>query len=242
MPRSRTIPPARYSNTTGANNTSSGYNALFGNTTGGNNIAVGNFAGSNLTTGSNNIEIGHSGIGADSNTIRLGTSGTQTATYLAGVSGTVIGTGVPVRVSSSGKLGIKASSARFKEAIKPMGEASEAIFSLQPVTFRYRKELDPTGAQQFGLIAEQVEQVDPDLVVHDEQGKPFAVRYDAVNALLLNEFLKQHRTVEGEKASFTEFRSQLKALNARLDREEVKLQKASAASKLAAIGDVVSVK
>ena len=99
-------------------------------------------------------------------------------------------------MNSSGKLGIAASSVRFKEAIKPMDKASEAILALKPVTFRYKQEIDPDGIPQFGLVAEQVEKVNPDLVARDEQGKPYTVRYEAVNAMLLNEFLKEHRKVE----------------------------------------------
>jgi hypothetical protein len=101
-----------------------------------------------------------------------------------------------VAVSASGQLGVRASSARFKEAIKPMGNASESILDLKPVMFRYKKELDPKGASQFGLVAEEVAKVNPDLVMTDEHGKPFTVRYDEVNAMLLNEFLKEHRKVE----------------------------------------------
>jgi len=93
-------------------------------------------------------------------------------------------------------LGVKTSSARFKEAIKPMDDSSDAILALKPVTFRYKKELDPQGIPQFGLVAEQVEKVDPDLVVRDEKGQVFTVRYEAVNAMLLNEFLKEHQRVQ----------------------------------------------
>ena len=106
--------------------------------------------------------------------------------------------GQPVAVSASGQLGIRASSARFKEAIKPMDKASESILSLQPVTFRYKKNLDPTRLPQFGLLAEQVAEVNADLVIRDGQGKPFTVRYEEVNAMLLNEFLKEHRKVAEE--------------------------------------------
>ena len=104
-------------------------------------------------------------------------------------------------VDSVGHLGTITSSARYKEAIKPMGSASEAVLALQPVKFHYKKELDPKGIPQFGLVAEQVEKVNPDLVARDEQGKPYTVRYEAVNAMLLNEFLKEHRKVEEQAAT-----------------------------------------
>ena len=138
----------------------------------------------------------------EGNTIRLGTAGTQTATFIAGIKGTPI-TGVAVGITTAGQLGVRGSSARFKEAIKPMEKASEAIFSLQPVTFRYKKTFDPSAQPQFGLVAEQVAKVDSDLVVSDETGKPFSVRYEEVNAMLLNEFLKEHRRVETQKATIT---------------------------------------
>jgi hypothetical protein len=104
--------------------------------------------------------------------------------------------GVGVIIDTNGHLGTVVSSARFKDAIKPMDKASEAILALQPVTFRYKHELDPEGIPQFGLVAEEVEKVNPDLVARDDQGKAYTVRYEAVNAMLLNEFLKEHRKVE----------------------------------------------
>src|SRR5439155_15589680 len=128
------------------------------------------------------------------------TSGYQTATYIAGIYNVAV-SGLSVVVGSGGQLGTSTSSARFKDDIKPMDKASEAILSLQPVTFRYKKDLDPKAIPQFGLVAEQVQKVDPELVVRDEQGKPYSVRYEAVNAMLLNEFLKEHRTVEQLKTT-----------------------------------------
>src|SRR6266699_5712370 len=187
---------ALFGNTTGNNNTANGTNALLNNTTGNENIALGNLAGRNLTTGDNNIDIGNQGVAAEAVTIRIGTQGTQTATYLAGISGIPIGAGVAVRVNASGQLGTVASSARFKDEIKPMDKASEAILALKPVTFHYKKELDPDGVPQFGLVAEEVEKVNPDLVVRDKEGKAYSVRYEAVNAMLLDEFLKEHRKVQ----------------------------------------------
>jgi hypothetical protein len=183
------------SNTTGGNNTATGFHAFAGNTTGSNNIALGVLAGSALTTGSNNIEIGNIGVTGESGRIRIGKVGTQSATFVAGISGVTVAGGVTVVVDSNGQLGTVTSSARFKDKVQPMDKASEAILSLHPVTFRYKHELDPEDIPQFGLVAEEVEKVSPDLVARDGQGKPYTVRYEAVNAMLLNEFLKEHRKV-----------------------------------------------
>jgi hypothetical protein len=185
---------ALFANTTGSGNTAEGFDALSHNTTGTGNIALGDDAGTNLTTGNNNIDIGAPGVAGESSKIRIGTVGTQNGTFIAGISGVTVANGVGVIVGSSGKLGTVVSSARFKEAIKPMDKTSEAILALQPVTFRYKEELDPDKIPKFGLIAEQVEKVNPDLVVRDEDGKVNTVRYEAVNAMLLNEFLKNLRT------------------------------------------------
>ena len=188
------------SNTHGNFNTATGLAALGHNTTGSSNIALGSQAGNNLETGSFNIYIGNIGGGpGESNTIRLGDTN-QTATFIAGISGATVPLGVGVIVGTGGKLGTVVSSARFKDEIKPMAKASEAIHSLQPVIFRYKEQLDPDGIPQFGLVAEEVEKVVPDLVARDEQGKPYSVRYEAVNAMLLNEFLKEHRTVQQLKS------------------------------------------
>ena len=183
-------------NTIGASNTASGFNALFHNTSGNSNIGLGDQAGINLTTGSNNIDIGAAGAAGESGRIRIGTQGKQTDTFIAGIYGATVTTGIPVLVGPKGKLGTMQSSVRFKEAIKPMDKASEALLALKPVTFRYKQELDPDGVPQFGLVAEEVEKVNPDLVVRGEDGKVMTVRYEAVNAMLLNEFLKEHRQVE----------------------------------------------
>jgi hypothetical protein len=192
---------ALYNNTTGNNNTANGFAAFMNNTIGSGNIALGNFAGSNLTTGDNNIDVGNLGVAGEANTIRIGTEGTQTHAYLAGVYQTNIANGLVVKVDSSGHLGTVGSSERFKDSIKPMDKASEAILALKPVTFHYKKEFDPEGIPQFGLVAEDVAKVNPDLVVRDGEGKVYTVRYDAVNAMLLNEFLKQHRIVQELKST-----------------------------------------
>jgi trimeric autotransporter adhesin len=187
---------ALFSNTAGSSNTAEGFDALFNNTTGSNNIALGPGAGGSLTTGNNNIDIGNKGVAGESAKIRIGTKGTQTDTFIAGISGVTVARGVGVIIDSDGHLGTVTSSARFKDEIKPMDKASEAILALQPVTFRYKNELDPEGITQFGLVAEQVEKVNRDLVARDDQGKVYTVRYEAVNAMLLNEFLKEHRKIE----------------------------------------------
>ena len=165
---------------------------------------MGAYAGSNLTTGDNNIDIGNAGAAAEADTIRIGTQGTQTNTYIAGIYQTTIARGLSIVVDSTGHLGTKGSSARFKDAIKPMVNASEAILALKPVTFHYKKELDPGGTPQFGPVAEEVEKVNPDLVVSDADGKIYTVRYDTVNAMLLNEFLKEHKKVEKQQTKISQ--------------------------------------
>jgi len=199
-------------------------------------------AGMNLNTGSNNIDIGSKGVAGESNTIRIGKSGTQTTTIIAGITGATVASGIAVLIGSNGRLGTSTSSARFKDAIKPMDKASEAILALKPVTFRYKHELDPEAIPQFGLVAEDVEKVNPDLVARDDQGKPYTVRYEAVNAMLLNEFLKEHRKVEEQGATIAELQSvaakqalinaqqqrQVNALAATLKEQAAQIQKVSA--------------
>ena len=209
---------ALYYNTTGDENVADGAGALESNTTGSGNIAMGFNAGINLTNGNNNIDIGNAGAAHESNTIRIGrtppgnSSNGHTKTFIAGIYGVAAAQGVAVYVNSSGQLGTKTSSERFKDEIKPMDKASEAILALHPVTFRYKHELDPEGIPQFGLVAEQVEKVNPDLVARDAQGKVYTVRYEAVNAMLLNEFLKQHRKVEEQAATIAKQQKQIEAL------------------------------
>jgi trimeric autotransporter adhesin len=187
---------ALFSNTMGVLNTADGQGALVHNTTGSRNIALGASAGANLTTGSNNIDIGAPGVAGEAGKIRIGKSSTATGTFIAGISGKTVASGVGVIINSSGQLGTVQSSARFKDDIETMDKASEAVLKLKPVTFRYKEELDPERITQFGLVAEEVEKVNPDLVVRGEDGKVNTVRYEAVNAMLLNEFLKEHRKVE----------------------------------------------
>ena len=203
-------------NTTGEGNTANGFRALVRNTTGNGNIALGHNAGENLTTGSNNIDIFDPGVAGEANTIRIGKQGTQRTTFIAGISGATV-TGTAVVVDSNGQLGVAPSSQRFKDAIKPMDKASEAILSLEPVTFHYKHELDPDGIPQFGLVAEQVEKVNPDLVARDEQGKPYTVRYEAVNAMLLNEFLKARRQIDAQQKQINALTEGLQKVSAQLE-------------------------
>src|SRR5437868_592062 len=197
---------ALFFNTNGNSNTCLGFNAL-NNATGSSNIALGSEAGINLTSGSNNIDIGNKGKAGESDYIRIGTKGTQTHTLIAGISGATVAGGVGVIIDTNGHLGTVVSSERFKDEVKPMDKASEVILALKPVTFRYKQEIDPDGIPQFGLVAEQVEKVNPALVARDDQGKPYTVRYEAVNAMLLNEFLKEHREVQEQQASITQLKS-----------------------------------
>jgi hypothetical protein len=216
---------ALVSNTTGSNNTATGVNALFANT-GTNNIALGFDAGTFLTTGNNNIDIGSFGVAAEANTIRIGTVGTQTRTFIAGINVSGV-TGAVVKVNSNGRLGVAPSSARFKDEIKPMDKASEAILSLKPVTFRYKQEIDSERTPQFGLVAEDVAKVNPDLVVRDAEGKVYTVRYDAVNTMLLNEFLKEHRKVQELEANDVQQQNAIKALTAMVKEQASQIQKVS---------------
>jgi hypothetical protein len=216
------------SNTTGSNNTAEGFQALFHNTTGSNNIAVGANGGFNLTTGSNNIDIGASGVAGESNTIRIGKVGVQKTAYIQGISGATVASGVTVIVGGDGHLGTVTSSARFKDEIKPMDKASEAILALKPVTFRYKHELDPEGIPQFGLVAEQVEKVNPDLVVRGEDGKVMTVRYEAVNAMLLNEFLKEHRKMQEQQATITRLESKVAKQEAAAEQQQQDFQTTAA--------------
>jgi hypothetical protein len=221
---------ALFNNTSGVFNTAIGAGALQLNTTGSYNIAVGNTAGGFLTTGDNNIEIGTPGVAGDSATIRIGSL--QTKTYIAGIDYFDASDGLPVYIQN-GQLGLGQvchpecypSSERFKDNIKPMDKVSEAILALKPVTFRYKKEFkkfDRKGIPQFGLVAEDVQKVNPDLIVRDPQGKPYGVRYDAVNAMLLNEFLKEHRKVE-------QMQKQIDALTAGLQKVSAQLELSKAA-------------
>lgn len=216
-------------NSTGSNTVGIGSNAGAFVTSGSNNISVGYYSGTTLTTGSNNIQIGHVGGSAnESNTIRLGTPGTQTATYIAGIRETGLGGLRHVGIDANGQLGVRSSSARFKEAIAPMGQKSEVIMGLRPVSFRYKKELDPQREPQFGLVAEEVAKVAPELVMRNQTGQPLSVRYEEINAMLLNEFLKEHEKVTAREKELAELKAQLGRQQAGLDALATQMQKVSA--------------
>jgi hypothetical protein len=222
-------------NNEGDYNTAVGSQALVNDTTGEGNIAIGGNAGTNITEGDDNIDIGNSGSVGDDGTIRIGRVGVQSKTYIAGIFGTGV-VGDTVFVNNKGQLGVGAiSSARFKDEIKPMDKASEAILDLKPVTFRYKKELDPQGIPRFGLVAEDVAKINSALVTRDRDGKPYSVRYDAINAMLLNEFLKEHRTVQEltsavakQDARIALQDQQIKSLTAALKEQATQIQKVSA--------------
>jgi uncharacterized coiled-coil protein SlyX len=225
---------ALYFNTSGNNNTAGGYQALLHNTIGSGNIAAGWGDGANLTTGSNNIDIGNAGIAGESGTIRIGHSPSQTRAFITGISGVAV-SGATVVVNSSGQLGVAPSSRRFKDDIKPMDKASEAILALKPVTFHYKKQIDSNSTPQFGLVAEEVEKVNPDLVVRDARGEAYTVRYEAVNAMLLNELLKEHCKVQEQDATIAQLKSMMaqqqkgiEVLAANLKEQTSQLHKVSA--------------
>jgi len=194
---------ALFRNTTGNFNTAVGESALFSNTTGSLNVAIGRDAGDSITTADNAICIGSNLPGANvSNSCFIGN--------IRGVT-TTNADAIPVLIDSAGQLGTASSSRRFKREIKPMNQASESILALKPVTFHYRS--DKKSTPQFGLIAEEVAEVNPDLVVRDKNGDIYTVRYDAVNAMLLNEFLKEHRRVEQQQATITHLQKDFQAVN-----------------------------
>jgi hypothetical protein len=234
---------ALLSNTTGGYNTATGVNALGSNTTGFSNVAIGGQALADNTTGWQNTAVGGGAL-------RFNTTGTDNAALgggagqnitgsgnvcigvigVAGVSDTTwirnvyssVATARAVYVNSDNKIGTLASSRRFKEEIKPMEKASEVLFALKPVSFRYKKEFDAGRAPMFGLIAEEVEQVDPDLVSRNEKGEVQTVRYEQINAMLLNEFLKEHQKVQQQAATIAQLKSTVEkqaAINAQQQRQ-----------------------
>jgi hypothetical protein len=197
-------------NTTGNFNTTCGAHSLINNTTGSGNTVLGFDTGNSITTANNVICIGENVAGAN----------VSNSCFIGNIFGRTSTAGIAVFINSSGQLGMVTSSRRFKDEIRPMDQASKALFSLKPVTFRYKKEIDPAGTSQFGLVAEDVEKVNPDLVVRDKEGKSYSVRYDQVNAMLLNEFLKEHREVQ-------ELKKQVAALTAGLQKVSAQLAGAS---------------
>ena len=225
-----------HNNTTGDKNTATGLSALFSNTTGIQNTAIGYFAGDNQTTGGNNVALGFNAgsfqtTGSDNVYIganMFGVAGESNACYIKSIFSHTTASGIPVLINSNNKLGTTTSSKRFKEDIKPMDKASEAVLALRPVIFRYKKEIDPEGISQFGLVAEDVQKLNPDLVVRDQEGKPYSVRYDQVNAMLLNEFLKEHRKVQKLETNDAEQQREIKALVATVKEQAAQIQKVSA--------------
>jgi trimeric autotransporter adhesin len=237
-------------NTTGSDNTAVGTNALVHNDSGSFNVAIGDdtlrnnvsgsanivvggdSAGFNIVAGSNNIYIGP-GVSAngpfdESDTIRIRDSapaagGTTSQVFFAGIHGSTVGaTNSPVLVNPNGQLGTAVSSARFKKDIDRMGKTSEVIFSLKPVTFHYKG--DTTNTPQFGLIAEEVAKVNPALILEDKEGKPYSVRYEHINAMLLNEFLKEHRAFLEEQGKVERLEKQVAALTAGLQKVSAQLE------------------
>jgi hypothetical protein len=235
--------------TTGSANLAIGDSALSSNTTGQSNIAVGVSAGFNLTTGSNNIDIGNYGVAGESNVIRIGTEptstdnglATQTSTFIAGIYGSALPLPLGPRfvfVDSKGQLGTSSalpplpigpllSSARYKRDIHDMGDASDGLLKLRPVSFRYKQ--DPAGALEYGLIAEEVERVYPELVTHDADGRVEAVHYEMLPALLVNEVQKlareNHRLVE-QVAALKKKDVQIDALTERMNALERQVRSA----------------
>ncbi len=223
---------ALVNSTIGAANAAVGDSAFMNSTTGSFNTIIGWHAGTGTSVdGSDDIYIGATSgpaSGAENGTIRIGDPGFVSACWIAGIAGQTAAGGSPVYITATGKLGTLTSSARYKDNIKPMDKASESIFALNPVTFRYKKAIDANGTPQFGLVAEQVAKVNPDLVIRDPNGKPYTVRYEAVNAMLLNEFLKEHHTVQEQQAKMALQESQIAALTASLREQATQIQKVSA--------------
>jgi hypothetical protein len=261
---------ALFENTTGFHNTASGFEALFFNTTGNHNTADGDVAlaanetgnfntaeGAHAlrvnTTGSSNTALGFEAgfhITGNGNVCIgegiFGLVGENNVTRIRNIGSTAQANSVFVTVGAGGKLGRQVSSRRYKDDIKPMDKASEALFALKPVSFRYKQEIDPARSPDFGLIAEDVATVNPDLVARDEEGKIVTVRYQAVNTMLLNEFLKEHRKVEEQEAAITQLKStvaqqqkgfqaaiaqqqrEMEAITARVKEQASQIQKVSA--------------
>ena len=224
------------SNVDGAANVAIGDSAALSNVSGSFNTVIGSLAGQDLTNGGDNIYIGAtagSGVTGEDGTIRIGDPKFISTCYIAGISGQTASGGVAVFIDANGKLGTVTSSARFKDDIKPMDKASEALLALKPVTFHYKKEIDPTRTSQFGLVAEEVAKVDPDLVVRDKEGKPYTVRYEAVNAMLLNEFLKEHHQVQDLKEIVAGQQKQIEELTAGLQKVSAQVEASKPAPQVA---------
>jgi hypothetical protein len=218
-------------------NTAVGAGAMAANTDGANNVAVGNGAGDGIMTGDNNVAVGYLAgfdISTGNNIIAIGafTTGVSTglgqlddSCYIANIHGQSFdpgGSPAFVQVDADGKLGTAPSSRRFKKDIRPMDQASEVLLALKPVTFHYK--CDKKNTPQSGLLAEDVEEVDPGLITRDKEGKVYSVRYDQVNAMLLNEFLKEHRKVRELEANAENQQKQIEALTAGLQKVSAQLE------------------
>jgi trimeric autotransporter adhesin len=226
---------ALFSNTAGNFNTAVGTQALFNNTIGGVNTGIGNAALGNNTTGAFNVALGDNaggGVTTANEVICIGTAvageNVSNSCYIGSIFGETSASGAAVYVNSSHKLGTLTSSSRFKDDIKPMERLSEALFALKPVSFHYKKEIDPAGMQQFGLVAEDVDKINPDLVVRDKEGKPYSVRYEQVNAMLLNEFLKEHKAFVEEQHKVKKLEATVVGLAATVKEQAAPIRKVSA--------------
>jgi hypothetical protein len=210
---------ALWANTEGSGNIAVGDAALFHNTTGSGNIGLGSNAGVALATGSDNVFIGSDAGGADeSGTIRIGTKTRHTRALMQGISGVAVAGADPVYVQADGQLGtVVPSSRRFKEAIQAIGDSGTFLQNLRPVSFRYRRELDPSGATQYGLIAEEVAEVAPELVVFSPSGEPEGVRYHLLEVLLVNELQRQYRVNDEQAAAIDELLRRVAALAAAVE-------------------------
>jgi len=220
---------ALYTNATGRENTAIGFVSLF-NSTGGDNTAIGFDALGNNTTGVGNTALGHQAglsVTTANNVICIGSIGAanvDNSCFIGNIRGTTTSNfdTLPVLIDSAGQLGTQSSSRRFKREIKTMGNTSESILALKPVTFHYKG--DRTNTAQFGLVAEDVAEINPDLVVRDQDGEIYTVRYEAVNAMLLNEFLKEHKTVQEQGATIARQQKQIDALTAGLQKVSAQLE------------------
>ena len=215
---------ALLSNHTGIQNTAIGFEALSANTSGSGNTVVGSGALPNNDTGDHNVVLGADAGGnifGANNVIcigaNLGGENVSNSCYIANIFNRTSSGGIAVFINSSGKLATMTSSQRFKDDVKPMEQTSETLYALKPVTFHYKKEIDPAGTSQMGLVAEDVEKVNPDLVVRDKKGKPYSVRYDQVNAMLLNEFLKEHRKMEQLERTVADLAARLQKVTAQME-------------------------
>jgi hypothetical protein len=223
----------------GGDNAFLGYAAGANNTTGSSNTFLGNGAGGENISGSNDVYIANEGptSGAESDAIRIGTVGTQTAAYIAGIHGSTSASGIAVYVDSNGQLGTTTSSLRFKENVRDMGDSTDALMKLRPVTFLYKPEYaNGERTLQYGLIAEEVAKVYPELVAYDNDGRPYSVRYQYLSTMLLNEVQKQYRRAEAEAEQITAQQQEIETL-----RQQLQLQNASLQERLSRLEKQVRV-